>query len=115
MGNVFSLKESGILPLRIAKKFRLRRALVPTGMIIVLLHPGFSLKEFQVSYRQKKCFNLSGGGWQNCFVTFLNTGTDFPPLRVAKLLALPPEHQQATHLQFKTLQRIWVSYTKGVI
>ena len=87
MGNVFSLKESGILPLRIAKKLRLRRALVPTGMITgliiirtpplrifseaqnlnfsrVFIIPNFSQqKKFRVFIILQNCskFGLSGG------------------------------------------------------
>ena len=39
---------------------------------------------------------------------YILKGTDFPPLRAAKLPALPPENQRITHLQFETLQRFGI-------
>ena len=82
MGNVFSLKESGILPLRIEEKNQ----------------PAAGSCAYREDYpkilrgRRNVSILAAGAGRKYCHTHKINKGTDFPPLRVAKLLALTPEH-----------------------
>ena len=61
----------------------------------------------QGSVSKTRKFSLSGGAGRK-YVWYILQGTDFPPLRAAKLPALPPENQRITHLQFETLQRFGI-------
>ena len=61
----------------------------------------------QRSVSKTRKFSLSGGAGRK-YLWYILQGADFPPLRAAKLPALPPENQRITHLQFETLQRFGI-------